>query len=199
MGLQGEFPFAAGLRPLEQQGVKQGRIFRGHVLAHGGADNLFQGFFQHLRQAGIGIEDEAVAAQGGGPLIHGLHQHPVGVLRTFQGEDLLALRSGHHHRVHRSGVDGLDHFFRFRQAGMQFVNFLLEFPGSLGVIFHGFPDLRPLKKWSIAALGGVSSGSQVLLENPDKPSWAWHRLRVKQFQAKLANILNSEEVTIAGA
>ena len=58
----------------------------------------------------------SIGGQGGGSLVHCLHQDPVRLIRPFQGEDLFPFRPGDNKSVHFTAADGAQGIFRLFQA-----------------------------------------------------------------------------------
>src|ERR1043165_212856 len=80
-----------------------------------GTGHFFQRLFYHLGKTAVAEEDLSLINQGQRPFVHRFDQQAVRSFRPFEREDLIALRSGDHQRVHFALRDRAQGLFGFRQ------------------------------------------------------------------------------------
>ena len=80
------------------------------------ARHLLQRAFDHVGEALVGVKNRCLRRQRNRPFVHGFNEDPVGVIGTFERENLRTGFTGHHHRIHFTAANGVEGCFRLGQT-----------------------------------------------------------------------------------
>ena len=104
---------------IRDQRGQQFTVFAEYEIIQRGADELFERNVKNFGKTAVGIENGAVVGKSCGAFVDGFDHQAIGMFRTLQRENLIAVRARDQHSVDFAHADGAKGFFQFRDARMQ--------------------------------------------------------------------------------